>query len=483
MFDITFYNISKKANSTKQPTGGMTKQFVFKADSSVLKPRLEVNFEGEGDAPSLNYAYIPMFGRYYFVRDWSWERGLWTAYLDVDPMASFKSYIGEANEYVLRSSAQGSGTIFDGLRAMTGQHERQVSTQPTPWATTEPGFYVVGIVGKNADSGGVAYYIMSEGTLTSLLNTGLYDDDLWDYEVEDDSNVIAEFFSKCKQLVKDILYRMYWDPVKYITMIKYFPVKGMISGNSTEIYINWQGTGMAASRISPRTSEVFATTMVFDIPKHPQGVSEQYPEGYHYVNLDPFTRYTLCIEPFGMVPLPADKLWTILTLDCQIVYDLLTGQCRLTVVADGNVITEAWGTIGFDVQIARLSTPLATMAQAGSSLAQSAVNLDFGTMVGNSGDLVSATLSPSYRVAGATGGGKLASMQAMGIGDTCYLIADFQMVTAGDNPDSGTPLCQRRLISSLPGYIQCRHGDIDVPCYEEEREIIKKYMEEGFFYE
>lgn len=52
-----------------------------------------------------------------------------------------------------------------------------------------------------------------------------------------------------------------------------------------------------------------------------------------------------------------------------------------------------------------------------------------------------------------------------------------------DNADLGRPLCKVRKISDVPGYQMIMHADVAIAGTREENQMIKDYMESGYFYE
>ena len=89
-FFASFY---KKENSTKRPmspgdqlTTKVTVTGHLKEPCSVLHPVISLQSPPNPNQPPdfYRYAYIPLFSRYYWVDDWTWENGLWTVHLDVD---------------------------------------------------------------------------------------------------------------------------------------------------------------------------------------------------------------------------------------------------------------------------------------------------------------------------------------------------------------------------------------------------------------
>ena len=88
--NVLFYNHAKRNNSTKLPTEGVNIPCVLKDECFVTSPVLELK---TAERPTYNYAYIADFGRYYYVNDWTYYRGIWSCNLSVDVLTSWRSNI------------------------------------------------------------------------------------------------------------------------------------------------------------------------------------------------------------------------------------------------------------------------------------------------------------------------------------------------------------------------------------------------------
>ena len=93
---IDFYiNFTKRKNSTKIPTetGVVVKHTLtgyLKEPCSVMNPVINIQDIPIQNSPSvMTYAYISVFERYYFVKDWTWNDGLWAVSLEEDVLATW----------------------------------------------------------------------------------------------------------------------------------------------------------------------------------------------------------------------------------------------------------------------------------------------------------------------------------------------------------------------------------------------------------
>ena len=90
--DITLYkNNSEKNKIRKNLSNGHTLSGTLRNESNVVSPTIIINID---NPTSYNYAYIPMFGRYYFITDFvSLRTGIWRINLKSDVLMSFKDSI------------------------------------------------------------------------------------------------------------------------------------------------------------------------------------------------------------------------------------------------------------------------------------------------------------------------------------------------------------------------------------------------------
>lgn len=90
--DIVLYvNNSERQAINKTLTNGLTLTGSLRNESSVINPTILIE---TSNPSSYNYAYIPEFGRYYFITDMvSVRTNLWRMSLSVDVLMSFKTQI------------------------------------------------------------------------------------------------------------------------------------------------------------------------------------------------------------------------------------------------------------------------------------------------------------------------------------------------------------------------------------------------------
>ena len=69
------------------------------------------------------------------------------------------------------------------------------------------------------------------------------------------------------------------------------------------------------------------------------------------------------------------------------------------------------------------------------------------------------------------------------LGGKATLFANYYEPVMFDVADNGKPLCQNRKISDCTGFVKVENGAIDFSATEPEKQIVKEYLEGGFYYE
>ena len=173
---VIFYNITKKANSTRQPLESEAiktlNNVLLKMPTSVFSPSLQVAFER--DLLDANYCYIPDFKRFYYITDKELTTAnIMTISATVDTLASFKNVIMSSTQYIVRSSIKKTVDLIDNMYPQkVGQLRKTVAQN-----FLEPGskMYILGIVGQSMGNntltvGCIQYVLMDSGNMIKLMD-------------------------------------------------------------------------------------------------------------------------------------------------------------------------------------------------------------------------------------------------------------------------------------------------------------------------
>lgn len=491
---IDFYsNFSKRENSCKIPSGSanLTLTGYLRDACSVEHPVFTIERLASDDCPEVYvYARIPRLGRYYFVTDWVWENGVWQCHLEEDYLATWRTHIGATLAYVERSASDYNGAITDKLYPVTTNFNTTTVALSSGYFGVAPtgGCFVLGIV-NNANfatsqaGGAVTYYAMTISQMRSLMNyllgTGFLND--------------AGFpatTTATQQLTQDTA-KAFINPVQYIVSCMWFPISATSIGSATtsNIVLGYWDLDTNVAQGHKVTAFSYTDSITGNIPVHPQASVRG-----KYLNYAPYTRLTLNVPPFGAIPLDTSYCEIGSYLWARIYVDVITGKAQMQVRIQPDsqhetsqaIVTEASAMFGVPIQIAQM-TP--DYLSAFSSVVSFAYNVASGVASGVSGQgdlnaLLSLnsvgnaidSLMPQTRIEGVSGSFLQNIIPPI-------LTAQHFIVTEEDNLELGRPLCARKTIQSMTGFIKCGEVTVDYPCFLTEKRKIYSYLKSGFFWE
>ena len=504
---ITFYQFSKRTNSTKQPTGvtGTTLSCQLKEQTSMLTPILIIKATPAGWSPIWNYAYIPVFQRFYFIKNWNWLNGCWECDAVCDVMASFKTDIGNMSEYILRSSYAYTGSIIDTLYPTKTDVTTDVNRLTSIFKSVYvAGYYVLGVISndQSAAQGAVTYYQMTPTQLANLKHFMMSDDFMNDLGFN--QQTVLDY------IPTEVLKTLY-DPFKYIASCIWIPLDiddYLPSLRSTEtISFGWFKPTSAFTQYPITGYRLNANGYVkkyqsrIQVTDHPQ-------KSNRGVFLDhmPFTERMLYYPPFGSIPINDDSIIGGDYIRIEIDVDMIMGDAVLSLFHDRLVGNDTYDNMGL---IARVSAPVGIPIQ----LAQTSIDVA-GTVSVAATNATTGILRPAFEnkltdnfitdlllygadaVMGAVNGisdaihNPVGMLQSSGVNGSQaqysiwpYFIQKHRIVADDDNAQKGRPLCEIRQISTIPGYIMVDTPDVQLSCLAAERDQIIAFMSGGFFYE
>lgn len=463
----TFYQFAKRTNSTKRPSGGQGFGINLKAPCNIIDP--EIKIATQSDPTGYNYCYLPTFSRYYWVKNWTYAEGLWTASLTVDTLASYRDQIGNSTEYVVRSSAKYDGTISDSLYPAKATVQSVTNAFQGGFAETiSGGFFVIGFIAKAANSIGAVTYVVMTPVNAKKLSAKLLTD--------------VSYLSIDNTEISDSLTKVLFNPYQYIVSCNYFPFSiAELAAHLplvSSVDVGWWSVDIPCWILGEDNNNLTKSVSVV-IPKHPQAANRG-----GYCNASPYTDYTIFLQPFGVIPLDASKLWGAATLSIQYVTDLFTGDSILRMFTDTNqLVHETTAKLGVPVQLSNITFDIPS----GGGLLQTGVAAAFGglqaALSGGSFSDVGNGILNAAQATNADVASKGATGSTIAFDSVPYMVARFKILVDDNNDDHGRPLCQRVLISSIPGYIMVDDPDIALAATAEEIDSVKSYMKNGFFYE
>ena len=458
---VKFYSISKAVNSTALPTGEPMAVYECRMldACSILRPVILLNVGPQANPTGANYCYIPEYSRYYWVADWTVNRGQWVATLSIDPLASWKEEIGNTFQYVLRSSSAYNGHVQDTMYpALSKCTIQTVPVKENPFASTlAGGEYVVGIVGKSGTGmGAVNYYVMTPAQFLEFGGKLYGDTSIYDIAAEEIAAFKAQF-----------------NPLQYIVYCQWFPFTLLKGAARSTVDFGWWELSCQCNNIP--ASPIFGKVATFSIPNHPQS-----SRGL-YLNKSPYSRYILHFGPFGDIPLDStyfpDGEGRGFNADMSV--DMITGLGTLRITTGGGHAAIVRGKVGVDISLAQISVDykgaaVSAVEAIGSAIITGGASLLTGGLSGIS-NAIDSTI-PQVRSSGSNGS----------LVDFDYLPqleCQFFEIAAEDNERLGRPLCARRKINTLSGFLQTVDTELEIPATSGEIDMIKSYMEGGMHFD
>ena len=501
--NITFYQFSKRTNSTKiVDVSGTTLVCELKGTTTIFNPSLVIKAVPAAWNPIWNYCYIPEFSRYYFIDNWTWLNGVWECSLVCDVLASFKTDIGNLSEYVLRSSYEADGNITDDAYIAKAQSQTHMTMLPEFFVRVMTGgFYIVGIIGKEstATQGAITYYQMDASEMARLRAYLLSDTFLTDQGLVNLANFIPADATK-----------VIYNPYQYIVSCMWFPlpmnaIDAAWKTSVSSIDFGWwnTGTGFSGYRLDSNVP-YYTHGELISLSSHPQITRGE------YINHSPYTSRVLRLSPFNEIQLPDAYFDTGDKLYIELQVEFISGMGNLIVQARNAsnqtrmLITRLTQKIGVDIQLAQVGSDYFgaysqnlsdTNYQWDHSWGQLS-NVDLSSLAGaaKSGFNIGANFAKAdaYKTAAMGNYLKAKAPQLLTAGSNGsmlslaqnnYLCETFYIAVDDDPAQLGKPLCKVRTLNTIPGYILVMTPDVSLPCFEVERTLISEFLTTGFFYE
>ena len=473
-FKVHLYTLSKRDNSTKRPdanTPTIEYDCILKDGSSLFTPAIQLNMGLSADPSQYNYAYIPAFGRYYFIEDWFFSDRLWTAHMTVDVLATYKTQIGDANLYIMRAYYNYNGEVIDNLYPAKTGCTFDSDPKNNPWQAS---CFIVGVVSSEANIGSLAYFCLDAAELTTLCT-----------KLTDPAQIIDTAYDFDPTEISTGLQLSLVDPMQYIKQcimlpVSYADITNLGTGQTLNVYRFDGGTGKKVYPTS-RINKSFTFTLI----KHPDTNSRG-----NYVNSKPYTNITLTIPPYGCIDIDSSVTCNATYLYVDIELDPLTGKGILIVSCNDIVLNRIESQIGVPISLSSVTRDyIGAASSAISAIGGALSGMVAGTAAGPAGIAAGAIMGGGSHIGNAV---EALMPRAQTIGTTGSFASnhgdfrlDYQFFRpVNDDPvHNGRPLCEMRTIKNIPGYILVQDGDVQIAGTATEDSKIRNYLETGFYYE
>lgn len=477
--NVTFYNFTKRRNSTKQPTGGTTYTCLLKDDTSTSRPSIEIKWDGTSSAPaSNNYCYIADFGRYYWVDSWTYSDRKWIANCTVDVLATYKTQIGSSSKYVLRAASYFDPDVIDTLYSPKGRpwvySTSNIMGGFPVWADDlSGGTIIIGIIGMDDSvaysTAGASYYKCTPQNYMKFLSD-MFTESLINVDGENYGSTVGDAF---KAFSRNLL-RSVTNPTQYIKSAMWFPFTFSASGTGVHPKVG----GITSSAVFypltdpiSRQSGYFSNQSGYPLPLSGNAV---------WPYIEPFVRATVHFPPFGTFPIDMRKL-EYRHVYLQILVDAISGQGSLLLYGEhpnyggsDPVFATTTCQIGVPMDFSGVKTGNVSVSQLAGTVASASAGDMLGAAAGVANMIESAV--PVTESRGSFGG------IAGDIATKYFEIVAFSP-TDEDPTEQGKPLCRMYTISDLSGFVMCADGEVNCNATESEHRELEAFLTGGFFYE
>lgn len=438
---ITLYNLTKRSNSTKQPTNGREKHVALKSECSIYNPIFTFS------SNDTDFNYVLAFNKYYYVTDIKHTpQNFVEVTCEIDVLASYKHEIVATAGYVLYSQSAVDNTVKDLRLSMQDRPSYKISSQQLIPINNVMA-YVLTYVASVPNLGGSGVAVMSQSALQSVIGK------------LNDSGFINHVENTLKSLMG------VYDCILNCIALPYTP-----TGAST-IEVFFAGYDMDMIGVTPD----FYQTYEIDL-----AIPWQFSD---FRNGSPYTSLLLEIPFIGTVELNPDDFINTSSIHLKAVMDNLTGdvvvyvgqgQMKLT----GNCATKIQiGTVKANSQgyIGSIMSAVGSMASMNvSNFIESAYN---------------ATMASTERTVGSVGGqssyiGSVPSTGPKGHARLITICHNTNIEPSSVASTIGRPLNQSRYLNQLSGYCKCKDYSVNGSMPIEIKEKINSYVNgEGIFIE
>lgn len=489
---IQFGTSSKRVNSTFIPAMSRTYNCTLKRPCTIETPVVDISDFNI----NYNVAYIPDFGRYYFVSDIESITNAITRYhLTVDPLASFKTNVLAQRVFVSRSQSHGSNMLVDPYATHTADNPNIYNVAWDIDKYNVGGFYVLQTAGHGtARSIGQAVntYLIDDVNLRALIDT------LFTANTYDESGAATV----------SGLEKTYFNPFQYLISCKWFPLDTSAvetEVNPSAINFGWWTVPATVAHGYRIRGETVSSYTDFSLPSAVDWTATS-PD---------YSRYTLYVP--GVGTLEVDPAFAGLPLYCLVWTDLLTGGCRCEIryqtgTTHGSadpILSVANGYWGVEVMLTQLASDASNLASnfynavsgisggytfadtlgstlaGGGAMAQIA-NVGYSLLEtvpfvrGYFKEAKTNSLQPALSVNGAVGN----FSELLNFPRIKLTVKHYDKLEPNMDVTNGLPFNRNIVLNQLTGYTQCNNASITVAgATIKEKLAIKSYLEGGFWIE
>lgn len=479
MPSIYFGSISKRKNSTLQPTLTASYDCILKQPTSIDNPTFVI----QDSSFSLVYNYAKWDNTYYFIdRIVSVRNNVWEVSCSIDVLATYKTEILASTQYVCYSASYNSSIWLPDTRLpilKSATVAKNVTSMN--FVFNDVGFYVLSVIGKD----GAALYMMDLNTVKNIINNiSQWTDDLGNaidgaLPFSSPSDEKEALQNLATAVIKSgVLGNAYLDAPNCIRSCIWVPFFASdFTDGSSNVYLGQYAVGYPSnlSAFRCKATPVVKTTAV--------SIPWQFNDFRRATNEEIY----LYIPLVGMVNLPSDEIINESTITLETSCTATDGTVVYRILA-GNQIIGTYGancSANFPIGISQQASSgeIINSVISGVSKTASAGNVVSGVV--NAGvaayDTVNVAMSRHNSCVGGIGGGAGAGLS---LDVTCFSVAHGSVCAPADMAATmGRPVMKPYPLATLTGYCQCANAHVAAAAMGGELEMIDNFLNSGFYIE
>ena len=473
--NVTFYNFSKRRNSTKLPAStGTVVTCQLKEPCSLKNPRLLLS----GNLfNTYDYAYIGDFGRYYFVSDVvSVGNGLTEITLEDDVLASHKTAIGSTVARIAFASTGWNKHIVDPRMCVECDQDLYNQVEASGMSSAS-GYFVLSVVNNNSNgqTGAAQFYVINIMQMTAFMQALM------------DPTIVQQIIN------------IFGNPMESVLRVMWLPYLDLVNNVGSDEWVVVGDTKFDGFSGTPSVMAKRITNPVAII-KNSQGYSTialQIPYKWQdFRDCAPYNSLSLYLPGVGLTDLNANDFYNSTNVNVSAKIDMTSGDILYLISDDGGKILK---TVGFngavEIPLARLTTNAKGALTSIGGVATGAVGIAAGI----------ATENPMIAIGGAAGmmasaanaalaaNQRSVSIKGSTTGRIDYDDPTYKLIqvckktedcdAAAYIASKGRPVAVSHAISNHSGYVQCDGASVSIAGDAFERDEINSFLNNGFFYE
>ena len=464
--DVKFYNHEKRINSTLLPTGRDSIACVLKDSCSIISPVLELK---TATKPDYNYAYISDFGRYYYITEWNYDKGIWSCSLSVDVLTSWKDAIKATKVQVLFSSSLYNMDVMDNRLASIGSYTRESTTADfvgtlSGQNTAPSGTFALNALSNTSTwaTGAATTYFMNYQQM-QLFARELVSPDVWES--------LRQFFNN----PMDGIIECYYIPLDISQFIS-LTVDGAVQVGDYTF-----PTATAKKAVSTNLALKSFTTSI-NIPWH-------YSD---FRRLSPYTELSMFVPFCGAKPINPEMVYNIDKLFIDYSVDIVTGNVQAIVYNKEEVLEEFSGNCKITLPVGQTQSRAENVIGATGGAITAIAGFASGNVALGATGVLSALSSVITPASVKTTGGMSGTVLGAILGNDLKRWQKFRLSATSrdtaDAPDNmratlGSALNKVNVLSKLTGYVQCYAASVKASATSGEITSINDYLNSGIYLE